>query len=69
MVDAVITANWSEVKRQYSNIWQQVEKLKKNHPIEIEPILKHLDEAVASQTGQDGHHKRRAALLTSCPNR
>lgn len=53
MVDAVITANWSEVKRQYSNIWQHVERLKKSHPIEIEPILKLLDEAVASQTGQE----------------
>lgn len=53
MVNAVITVNWDEAKRQYSIIWQQVERLKKIYQIELETVLRELDEVVASQNGQE----------------
>jgi len=53
MVRAVIEANWSEARQQYSKIWQEGDRLKKISQIELIAALKELDEAVTSQNGQE----------------
>lgn len=53
MVNAVIKADWSEVRRQYSALWQQVDRLGEIHKIELMASLKELDEEVTSSSGQE----------------
>ncbi len=53
MVRAVIEANWSETRQQYSKIWQAADRLKIISQIELTAALKELDEAVTSQNGQE----------------
>jgi hypothetical protein len=53
MVRAVIDANWSEARQQYSKIWQQADRLKNISQLELTAALKELDEAFASQNGEE----------------
>jgi hypothetical protein len=53
MVYAVITADWSEARKQYSTVWQQADRLKKFASIEITVALHELDQSVTSQDGQE----------------
>lgn len=61
MADAVITNNWNEAKRQYSNIWQQADRLKSAHQVELTVPLQELDEKMCTEDG--GEAIKKAALV------
>ncbi len=51
MENAIITGDWGDAKKQYSTIWQQADKLKGNHEIDLTESLRELDENVSAQNG------------------
>lgn len=57
MVNAVITHDWNEAKRHYSIIWQQADKLKSAHQIELTVPLQELDEKMCTENGEEAIKK------------
>ena len=63
MVNAVITGNWSEARQQYSTIWQQADRLKNAHQIDLSSALKELDDGVRSENGEEVVRKAGSLLM------
>ncbi len=52
MENAIITGDWGDAKRQYSTIWQQADKLRVDHEIDLTESLKELDERISIESGE-----------------
>jgi hypothetical protein len=53
MEKAVIEGDWNEARRQYSTLWQQADKLKDAHQIDLAIPLKELDEKICAESGEE----------------
>jgi hypothetical protein len=53
MAYAVITGDWHEAKQQYSIVWQQTDKLKNAHDVELTDSLMELDEKMCAENGEE----------------
>lgn len=63
MANAVITGDWNEAKRQYSTIWQQADRLKSAHQIELITPLQELDEKMRTENGEEAIKKAGLVLV------
>ena len=57
MANAVIAGDWNEAKRQYSTVWQQADRLKSTHQIELATPLQELDEKMCEENGEEAIKK------------
>ncbi len=53
MISEVIAANWNEVRRNYSIVWQQADKLQSSYGIDLMASLKVLDEKIRAEDGEE----------------
>ena len=53
MEKAVIEGDWNESRRQYSTLWQQADRLKDAHQIDLVLPLKELDEKICAENGEE----------------
>jgi hypothetical protein len=53
MERAVIAGDWSEARREYSTIWQQADRLKQGHQIDLMIPLKELDQTMCTEDGEE----------------
>ena len=62
MESAVIDGDWNEARSQYSTVWQQADRLKSAHEIDLSTPLKELDENVRRENGEEVIRKSGALL-------
>jgi hypothetical protein len=62
MQNAVIAADWVEARKQYSMVWQQADRLKDAHEIDLMVPLKELDEMMCSENGEAAMRKAGSLL-------
>jgi hypothetical protein len=53
MESAVIAGDWNEARSEYSTIWQQADRLKQGHQIDLMIPLKELDQTMCTENGEE----------------